>query len=165
MNRKRQTLALSWLGVACVAIFAVLAVWPPTVGGENLNRVELTRSMDHLQAAERSHFYAWLGVDCVFALLYTVLFTWLLRWRAAAEASDGWSFAARFLSWITALAILFDLAENAILWAAASTSAARVSPWLGSLVVLKWLSLGTVVLYLAAWGGARWRARSRGGPR
>ena len=165
MNRKRQALALTWLAVACVVVFAVLAAWPPTVGGGSLSQVELTRSMDHLQAAERSHFYVWLGVDCVFALLYTVLFTWLLRWRAAGEASDRWSFAGRFLSWITALAILFDLAENAILWAAASTSAARVSPWLGSLVVLKWLSLGIVVLYFAAWGGARWRARSGGGPR
>jgi len=164
MNRKRQALALSWLAVVCAVIFVVLAAWPPTVGGDALHEVVLTRSMDRLRAAERSHFYAWLRVDSVFAVLYTVLFTWLLRWRAA-QASDGWSFAARFLSWITALAILFDLAENAILWSAASTAATRVSPWLSSLVVLKWLSLGIVVLYFAAWGGAWWQARSRSGPR
>jgi hypothetical protein len=71
-------------------------------------------------------------------VLYSVLFAWLLRWRAA-NATDGWSFAGRFLSWITALAVLFDLAENAILWTAASTAAADVSPWLSQLVWLKWL--------------------------
>jgi len=39
MNRKRQALALSWLAVVCAVIFAVLAVWPPTVGGDALHEI------------------------------------------------------------------------------------------------------------------------------
>ena len=141
MNRQQQAVALKRLAVVCAVFFGALAAWPPTVGGDALNEVELTRSMDHLQACESLHFYLWLACDCVFSVLYSVLFTWILRWRAA-EASDRWSFAGRFLSWITAFAVLFDLAENAILWTAAATAAANVSPWLRYLVRLKWLSLG-----------------------
>jgi hypothetical protein len=150
MNRQQQALALKWLAFVCAVFFAALAALPPTVGGDPLNEVELISSMNKLQAGECLHFYAWLGADCVFAVLYTVLFTWILRWRAA-EASDRWSFAGRLLSWITAFAVLFDLGENAILWTAASTAAAEVSPWLRYLVKLKWLSLGIVVLYFALW--------------
>lgn len=149
MNRQQQALALKWLAFVCVVFGVGLMAWPPAVGGDPLNKVELTRSMDKLRAAESLHFYVWLGIDCVFAVLYSVLFTWILRWTAA-EASDRWSFAGRFLSWTTAFAVLFDLTENAILWTAASTAAPNVSPWLRYLVHLKWLSLGIVVLYVAA---------------
>jgi hypothetical protein len=163
MNRQQQAIALKWLGLSCVALFATLAAWPPTVGGDALNDIELTRSMSNLRADECLHFYVWLAADGVFAVLYSVLFTWLLRWRAA-DASVGWSFAGRFLSWITALAVLFDLAENSILWTAASTAAADVSPWLRYLVGLKWLSLGIVVVYFAAWKLSEARARNRSAP-
>jgi hypothetical protein len=163
MNRQEQALALKWLAVVCAVLFAALAAWPPTVGGDALNKVELTRSMDKLQAGEYLRFYVWLGADCVFAVLYTALFTWILRWWAA-EASDRWSFAGRFLSWITAFAVLFDLTENAILWTAASTAAANVSPWLRYLVHLKWLSLGIVVLYFAVWTLDQVWTRNRSAP-
>ncbi len=140
---------LKWLASVCMVFFAALAVWPPTVNGVPLNEAEISRPMSQLQAGEYMHFYLWLGADCVFALLYTVFLTWLLRWRAA-DAGDIWGFAGRFLSWITAFAVFFDLLENAILWTAASTAATAVSPLLRHLVHLKWLSVTTVALYFIA---------------
>ena len=141
--------ALTWLALVCVVFFAALALWPPTVGGMSLNEAELSRPMSQLEAGEYTHFYLWLGADCVFAITYSVLLTWLLRWRAA-DAGDIWGFAGRFLSWTTAFAVLFDLLENAILWTAASAAATAVSPLLRHLVYLKWLSATTVALYFIA---------------
>lgn len=140
---------LKWIAGVCAVFLVALAFWPPTVGGMPLNEAELSRPMDRLKAGEYAYFYLWLGVDSVFALLYTVLLTWLLRWRAA-DAGDIWGFWGRFLSWVTAFAVLFDLTENAILWTAASTASTEVSPWLHHLVYLKWLSVVSVVLFLGA---------------
>ncbi|MET0984307.1 MAG: hypothetical protein ABW034_02760, partial [Steroidobacteraceae bacterium] len=57
----------------------------------------------------------------------------------------------RALSWITAIAIAFDLCENAILWAGAAIGATRVSPWLPALVNLKWVSTAIFVSYAMVW--------------
>ncbi len=153
---------VKWLALACAVFLIALVHWQPTVDGMPLNEAELSRSMDQLKTAESGRFYLWLSADCVFALLYTVLFTWLLRWRAAG-ASDVWGFVGRFLSWFTALAVLFDLSENAILWTAASTAASEVSPWLSYLVHLKWSPAIVVALYCAS--EALFRAWPRDAPR
>ena len=117
------------------------------------------KGCSRLKADERQHLYAWLGTDYVFALVYTMFFTGALRSLAAQASSDLLGFVGRSLSWVAAFAIVFDLTENAILWAAASTAAPQVSPWLESLARLKFLSLFVFLGYTLAWLGHRWWKR------
>lgn len=153
MSRRQQAIALALLLALTVLLFAGLAAWAPRVAGQTLRSAELSVAMSELLPNEREPLFAWLAVDCVFALVYTVFFTWGLRWLAAAlvKTHPRLDLIGRSLSWVTGLAIVFDLAENAILWAAASSAAPRVSPWLSSLVQLKWVSLMVFLAYGSCW--------------
>lgn len=162
MTRRQQAIALALLLALTAVLFAGLVAWAPQVAGRPLNDAELSVPMSSLAPDERAPLFAWLLVDCVFALVYTVFFTWGLRWLAAesSETHPRLDLIGRSLSWVTALAIVFDLAENAILWAAASTAAPQVSPWLGSLVKLKWVSLLVFLSYGLCWMIRRRRRRT-----
>jgi hypothetical protein len=157
MNPRPQTIALAALLLLTVALLAWLNVAPPRLDGQTLHGAELSVPMSRLRQDERLPLHVWLAVDCVFALVYTAFFTGGLRWLAARASRPWLVLVGRGLSWVAALAIVFDLAENAILWAAASTAAPNVSPWLGSLVRLKFLSTAVFVGYLLAWLALRWR--------
>ena len=133
MNRRRQAVTLAGLFALGVLLLVGLAAFAPTVDGVGLRSAELTVPMVRLHEEERRHLFVWLGVDYGFALVYTVFYTWALRWLAAATGRAWLDFLGRSLSWLTAVAFAFDGAENAILWVSASTGAAQISPWLSSL--------------------------------
>lgn len=159
MKPERQTRVLIGLLGVWIAILVLLNVWHPTVAGAPLRAAELTRPLSQLLPAERARFFGWLGVDTAFAFLYTVLYTSVLRVWASRSGKAWLDFLGRSLSWVTAVAILFDLTENAILWTQASTAATVISPWLPALVKLKWLSTLVVVVYGALWLVFRVRAK------
>ncbi len=162
MNRRHQAVALAALFALGLLLLAVLAALPPTIDGVALRSAELTVPMVHLHHEERRHLLVWLGLDYGFALVYSVFYTWGLRWLAAGTRRAWLNFLGRSLSWLTAAAFAFDAAENAILWASASTAAAKVSPWLSSLVTLKFLSSVIFLVYAALWLYCRWRIASKG---
>lgn len=157
--RRRQTVALAALFGLGLALLAVLHAWPATIDGQRLLDAALGVPLSRLRAGEREHLYVWLAVDCAFALVYTVFYTAALRVLAANAATAAMSVAGRRLSWLTAVAIVFDLAENAVLWADARSAAPQVSPWLASLVSLKFVSTAVFLAYAAAWLVARRRRR------
>lgn len=158
MNPRQQTIALVALLLLTLVLLAGLNLVPARVGGQALRDAELSVPLSRLHHDEHLLLGVWLVVDCVFALVYTVFFTGGLRWLAARTSRPGLGLIGRGLSWVTALAIVFDLAENAILWAAASTAAPNVSPWLSSLVRLKFLSAAVFLAYLLAWLALRGRS-------
>lgn len=163
MTRRRQIGVLGVLFGLGFALLAFLHGRPATIDGQLLLDAASTVPLSRLRTGEREHMYVWLAVDCVFALVYTVFYTAALRMLAANTASRVMSFAGRSLSWLTAVAIVFDLTENAILWAGAGTSAPQVSPSLVSLASLKFVSTWVFLAYVAAWFVVRWRARPRPG--
>jgi hypothetical protein len=158
MNPRQQTVALLVLLVLTLALLAGLNAVPARIDGQVLRDAELSVPMSRLQPEERPSLRNWLVVDCVFALVYTLFFTGSLRWLAARAPRPWLDLIGRSLSWVTALAIVFDLTENAILWAAASTAAPNVSPWLGTLVRLKFLSAVVFLAYLLTWLALRPRS-------
>ena len=149
--------------VVGVGLAVLLNVWHPNVNGVPLRDAELTRPLGGLLSTERSRFFEWLGVDYAFAFVYTAFYTGALRFLAAIARGTWLDVVGRTLSWITAIAIVFDLAENAILWASASTAATRISPWLPVLVKLKWVSTVLFVGYLFVWIAYRLLHRTRRG--
>jgi hypothetical protein len=162
MKTQQQMWALVILALCVIGLQAGLNESQPTVDGQALRQVELSTPLARLQPAEYAPLFAWLRIDTVFAVLYTVFFTWGLRWLAA-RLPRGWlNTLGRSLSWVTAVAILCNLIENAILWTAASIGARRVSPWLCVLVKLEWLSASIFVAYVILWGV--WRFVLRGRP-
>jgi len=163
MTLKRQIWVLIGVAGAWVAFIVLLNAWHPSVGGVPLREAELARPMSQLLPAEQAHFFEWLGADYVFALVYTVLYTAALRILAAHSRSPSVDLLGRSLSWVTAIAILFDLMENAILWTQASTAATVISPWLPTLVKLKWLSTIIWLTYGLIWIVDRLRGK-RGSP-
>lgn len=163
-TRGRQIAALAALLGLGLALLAVLHAWPATIDGRLLLDAALGVPLSRLRAGEREHLYVWLAVDCVFALVYTIFYTAALRVLAENAASAAMKVAGRWLSWLTAVAIVFDLAENAVLWAGARTAAPQVSPWLASLAALKLLSTAVFLAYAAAWLVAHGWPRPRHGP-
>ena len=162
MTRQQQSyLPLISLFLVGVGLAVLLSLWHPTVSGASLRDAELTRPLAGLLPAEQSRFFKWLGVDYAFALVYTVFYTSALRFLAAIARGTWLDLGGRVLSWITAIAILFDLTENAILWAAASTAATQISPWLPVLVKLKWVSTVLFLGYLCVWIVHRFVYRTR----
>lgn len=151
MTRSRQLRVLAMLVGATLLLLALLCVLKPTVDGEALRNAELRIPMDRLQHAERDPFLRWLAIDTVFAVIYTVLFTWGLRWLARATRRRWLKIWGRGLSWLVAYAIVFDLVENLILWVSVLIDAHDISPWLSSLVKLKWLSAEVFSGYLMLW--------------
>lgn len=160
MTHRRQIGVLGVVFALGLALLAFLHGWPATIDGQLLLDAGPTVPLSRLREGEREHLVVWLAVDCVFALVYTVFYTAALRMLAANTASRVMSFVGRSLSWLTAVAIVFDLTENAILWAGASTAAPQVSPWLASLASLKFVSTWVFLAYVVAWFVVRWRARS-----
>jgi hypothetical protein len=151
MTRSRQLRVLAILAVATLLLLALLHVFKPTVDGVTIRNAELHIPMDRLQQAERDPFLRWLAIDTVFAVIYTVLFTWGLRWLARTTRRRWLKILGRGLSWLVAYAIVFDLAENLILWVSVLIDAHDISPWLSSLVKLKWLSLYVFFGYVILW--------------
>jgi hypothetical protein len=151
MTRQRQIRLLIGLFVVWLAFAILLSAWYPSIGGMPLRKAELAEPLSKLIATERVRFFTWLGVDTLFAVVYTIFYTAGLRVLAANSRSAGLDFLGRSLSWVTAFAIVFDLAENAILWTQASTAATAISSWLPALVKLKWLSTIIFFTYSAIW--------------
>jgi hypothetical protein len=151
MQRQQQRTVLVMLAIITVLLFILLAALAPTVGGVAMRQAELSKPMDLLQPAERWPLFRWLTIDCVFAVIYTVFFAWTLRWLAA-DAMVGWlSTLGRGLARVVIFAVLFDLTENLILWVSALVGAHQISPWLPTLIKLKWLSPILFVVYLLLW--------------
>jgi hypothetical protein len=157
MRRQQQGWGLLLLALCGIGLVIWLDTHVPRVNGHSLQQVELTASAAQMQATEYKPLYRWLGVDSLFAAIYTVLFTWGLRWLATGVAGGRLDLLGRALSWVTAVAILFDLLENAILWVGADIGASSVSAWLPALVKLKWLSAVIFFAYGILWLG--WRRR------
>lgn len=155
MKGRRHLIVLGVLATLVVAVAVLLWSVAPTLNGAALRDAELHTSLAQLRAEERAPFFRWLLWDCLFALLYTVFYTWMLRWLAAGARVSWLGVLGRTLSWFTAIALVFDLCENAILWAGAVIGATRVSPWLPVLVELKFASTAIFVGYVLMWG-AHW---------
>ncbi len=160
MKRIHQLWVLAGLLLVTIATAAWLNGHAPTVNGHPLSQIELTTPLSKLKPAEYDAFYSWLGIDYGFMLVYTVFYTWALRWLAADERFPRLALAGRMLSWITAVAIIFDATENMILWADASLATLQVSPWLVVLVKLKWLSTVIFVAYATIWLLRQWFPRA-----
>ena len=151
MRRPRPVWIPAILALCVVGLKMGLARWQPTIDGQALRNVELSIPLARLQPAEYAPLFAWLMIDTAFAVVYTVFFTWGLR-RLSADFPPGrLNTLGRSLSWITALAIVFNLVENAVLYTAARIGATRVSPWLPVLVKLEWLPASIFAAYVIAW--------------
>jgi hypothetical protein len=151
MRRPRQIWIPAILVLCVIGLKMGLAHWQPTIDGQALRDVELSTPLARLQPAEYAPLFAWLMIDTAFAVICTVFFTWGLR-RLSADFPPGrLNTLGRALSWITALAILFNLVENAVLYTAASIGATHVSPWLSLLVKLEWLPASIFAAYMIAW--------------
>ena len=158
MNRRQQGQVLVLLTAVVAILLAYLWLAPPRLGSQALRGVALMSAMPELSPVERERLMGWLGIDTGFALVYTVFFTWGLRWLAK-DTCRSLDVAGRALSWVTALAISFDLTENAILWSAATTGSQSGSPWMTWLASLKYLSTCIAVIYLVVWLICRFRGR------
>jgi hypothetical protein len=152
MRRQQQTWTLVILGVCVIGVQIGLHRWHPTIDGQALRAAELSIPLARLQPTEYAPLFAWLRIDTVFAVLYTVFFTRGLRWLSAGLPRGPLNTLGRSLSWVTAFAVAFNLAENVILWTAASIGARRVSPWLFALVKLEWLPVWIFAAYVILWG-------------
>jgi hypothetical protein len=152
MRRQQQTWTLIILALCVIGLQVGLNGWQPTIDGQALRQVELSTPLAQLRPTEYAPLFTWLKIDTVFAVLYTVFFTWGLRWLSADLPRGRLNTLGRSISWVTAFAIVFNLVENAILWTAASIGARRVSPWLFALVKLRWLSVSIFVVYFILWG-------------
>jgi hypothetical protein len=152
MRRQRQIWILAILALCVVGLKIGLARWQPTIGGQALRDVELSTPLARLQPAEHAPLLTWLRIDTALAVIYTVLLTWGLRCLSADLPPSRLNTLGRSLSWITALSIVFNFAENAVLYTAATIGATRVSPWLPSLVKLEWLPASIFAAYVVAGG-------------
>jgi hypothetical protein len=155
MTPQQQGWTLLVLLLCVIGLRSALYEWPPTIAGEALRRAELSTPLAQLRPAEFPHLFLWLRLAVLAALLYAIFFTWGLRWLSRRLRRGAINTLGRALSWITALAILFNLAEIAILWTAATIGARRISPWLTVLVKLEWLPLLIFIVYVILWLAAR----------
>jgi hypothetical protein len=151
MQRQQQRTVLVILAIVTVLLFILLGALAPTVGGVTMRQAELSKPMDLLLPAERCPLFCWLSIDCVFAVIYTAFFAWALRWLAVDARVSWLSTLGRGLARVVIFAVLFDLAENLILWVSALVGAHLISPWLPTLIKLKWLSPILFVTYLILW--------------
>jgi hypothetical protein len=152
MRRQQQTLTLIILALCVLGFQLGLYKWQPTIDGQVLQQAQSSIPLARLQPAEYSPLLTWLGLDALFAVLYTVFFTWTLRWLAAALPPGWLNTLGRTLSWVTALAVIFNLSRNVVLWVGATIGARHVSPWLQPLACLEWLPVTIFAFYAVCWG-------------
>lgn len=150
MKRQQQPWALWVFTIGAIALLISLIHLEPTINGIPLRVAQLRSPFGNLQPAQLTPLRYWLGLDLMFMVIYTIVFTGWMRWLAG-DSSSRLAVAGRTLSWFVAFAVIFDAVEDLILWVAADIGATRVSPWLPALVKLKWLSAVLFTGYLVAW--------------